>query len=89
MSSREEFEAWFESNKHFVLGTRKISKGDCFFVWQASRAALVIELPPKPLVPEEPEETIDDSHMDAYHSAVGMRHACLKFIEAAGVKVKS
>jgi hypothetical protein len=59
-----------------------------WWAWQASRAALVIELPPTPPVPEGPEEAIDDSHMDAYHSAVGMRHACLKFIEAAGVKVK-
>jgi hypothetical protein len=56
--------------------------------WEQSRAAPVIELPPTPPVPDDPEEAIDDSHMDAYHSAVGMRHACLKFIEAAGVKVK-
>jgi hypothetical protein len=38
MSSREEFEAWFEENKDFMLGTRKVSKPDSFFVWQASRA---------------------------------------------------
>lgn len=63
--------------------------GTAWAGWEASRAALVIELPPMPDVPEDPEEAIDDSHMDAYHSAIGMRHACLKFIEAAGVKVKS
>lgn len=59
-----------------------------WWAWQTSRATLVIELPPSPSVPEDPEEAIDDSHMDAYHSAIGMRHACAKFIEAGGVKVK-
>ncbi len=59
-----------------------------WWAWQTSRAALVIELPPPYPEPEEPEEAIDDSHMDAYHAANGMRHACSKFIEAAGLKVK-
>lgn len=57
--------------------------------WAQSREALVIELPPEPAIPEDPEEAIDDSHMDAYHAANGMRHACSNFIKAAGVKVKS
>lgn len=57
--------------------------------WQASRETLVIDLPPPYPVPDDPEEAIDDSHMDAYHAANGMRHACSKFIEAAGLKVKS
>jgi hypothetical protein len=56
--------------------------------WKASREALVVELPPPYPVPDEPEGAIDDSHMDAYHGANGMRHACSKFIEAAGLKVK-
>lgn len=56
--------------------------------WEASREALVVELPPAPEFPEYPEEAIDDSHMDAYHSAIGMRHACAQFIKAAGLKVK-
>jgi hypothetical protein len=58
-------------------------------VWMQSREALVIELPPPYPEPEEPEFALDDSHMDAYHAANGMRHACSKFIEAAGLKVKS
>lgn len=58
------------------------------WAWFASRSAVVVELPPMPDAPEEPEEAIDDSHMDAYHSAIGMRHACAKFVEAAGLKVK-
>ncbi|WP_350648662.1 hypothetical protein [Pseudomonas sp. HY13-MNA-CIBAN-0226] len=59
-----------------------------FELWQASREALVIDLPPAPLEPEEPEEAIDDSHMDAYYAAVSMRNACANAIEAAGLKVK-
>ncbi|MGE1156989.1 hypothetical protein [Pseudomonas kitaguniensis] len=57
------------------------------WAWFASRIAVVVELPPMPDAPEEPEEAIDDSHMDAYHSAIGMRHACAQFIKAAGLKV--
>lgn len=57
--------------------------------WKASREILVIELPPPYPEPEAPEDAIDDSFMDAYHAASGMRHACSKSIEAAGLKVKS
>jgi hypothetical protein len=55
--------------------------------WQGSREALVLELPPPYPEPDEPEEAIDDSHMDAYHAAKGMRHACANTIEAVGLKV--
>lgn len=58
-----------------------------FELWQASREALVIGLPAAPVEPEEPEEAIDDSHMDAYYAAVSMRNACANAIEAAGLKV--
>ena len=57
-------------------------------LWQASREALVIDLPPAPVEPEEPEEAIDDSHMDAYYAALSMRNAYANAIEAAGLKVK-
>lgn len=56
--------------------------------WQASRECQVIELPAEPECPEDPEEAIDDSHMDAYHSAIRMRNACRDSIHAAGVKTK-
>ena len=56
--------------------------------WQASREAVVVELPPAPARPEEPEFALDDSHMDAYNAAVRMRDACAKAIEAQGLKVK-
>lgn len=58
-----------------------------WIAWQASRAALAVELPPACPMPEEPEEAIDDSHMDAYHAANKMRKACAASIKAAGVKV--
>lgn len=56
--------------------------------WQASREALAIELPPEPTLPDEPEEAIDDSFMDGYYAAQGMRNACAQNIKAAGLKVK-
>lgn len=92
---REEFEAWVLSE----YPNRRMSKfadGEyhsttiqyCWLAWQASRAVLVIDLPPVPVVPDEPEEAIDDSFMDGYYAAQGMRNACAQNIEAAGLKVK-
>ena len=59
-----------------------------WWAWQASRTALAIQLPPEPTVPDEPEEAIDDSFMDGYYAAQGMRNACAQNIKAAGLKVK-
>lgn len=42
---REEFEIWFEQNKYFMLGVRDVSRADCFFVWESSRAAIEFEFP--------------------------------------------
>ena len=98
---REEFEAWVMSlypnqSLERFNPLHGVTEGEytgftvqhCWEAWQASSAALVIELPPPYPEPEEPEFGLDDSHMDAYHAANGMRHACSKFIEAAGLKVK-
>lgn len=60
----------------------------CWVGWQASRECLVIELPPEPEYPDEPDDAIDDSYMDEYHSAIRMRNACRDSIHAAGVKTK-
>jgi len=60
-----------------------------WWAWQASRAALVIDLPSVGPEPEPPEDAIDDSYIDAHHAAIRMRNACFKAIEAAGVKVKT
>lgn len=93
---REEFEAWHKTElANFVAAgqmqaARVLSefKQTALAIWEASRAAVVVEFPPAPEVPEDPEEAIDDSHMDAYHSAVRMRKGCAKSVEAAGLQVK-
>jgi hypothetical protein len=105
IKSREEFEAWWsETMNTETMDLHRCSfpltddvdqpyacheTGRGWMSWQASRSSPVVELPPIPEIPEEPEEAIDDSYMDAYHSAARMREACAKAIEAAGVKVKS
>lgn len=93
---REEFEAWAAENGmaiHLARGESGLYGSPVtqryWGCWQASRAAVVIELPPSPEVPEDPEEAIDDSYMDAYHSAMRMRKGCAKSVEAAGLQVKS
>lgn len=86
MSSREEFETWLEQNKDFMLGTRKVSKGDCFFVWQASREALVIELPNR--FAEKYQDYYDDVEGGCFNEARYISDLTVA-IEAAGVKVKS
>ena len=91
----EEFEAWaFENGMAMHLARAEsglyVSRVTQNYMgcWMASRAAVVVELPPAPELPEDPEEAIDDGHMDAYHSAVRMRKACAKSVEAAGLQVK-
>lgn len=98
---REEFEEWAADEAEVrgvgvLLGLMQDEHHDrysmiwtqtAWMAWQASRAALVVELPPPHPEPDEPDEAIDDSHMDAFHAANGMRHACSKAIEAAGLKV--
>lgn len=84
--TQEEFEVWFaetypignlERNTEEVL--RKMIASQA---WEASRARLLIELPPMPKAQRTDEE--------ATFSAGGcdMRRKCLKAIEAAGLKVK-
>lgn len=95
--SREQFEK-FALSAEGGLFAGHLAKGEdgeylnyaaqCYWMfWQASREAVVVDLPPAPEVPEDPEDAIDDSHMGAYHSAIGMRHACAQFIKAAGLRV--
>ena len=43
---------------------------------------------PMPVMPEQPEDAIDDSWMDGYNAALRMREECRRAIEAAGLKVK-
>jgi len=94
--NREEFEAWHKREVAAFVVVGEITaarhmvdfKESFLAVWEASREALVIELPPEPTVPDEPEEAIDDSFMDGYYAAQGMRNACAQNITAAGLKVK-
>ena len=92
---REEFESWVkqsypnQSLDQFNNGEYQgFTLNHCWDAWNASRQAVVIELPPEPTVPDEPEEAIDDSFMDGYYAAQGMRNACVQNIKAAGLKVK-
>ncbi len=90
---REEFEAWAVSRGMDLYCSRKNIYVEqetlwAWASWKASRECLVIELPPEPEYPDEPDDAIDDSYMDEYHSSVGMRHACINFIHAAGVQTK-
>lgn len=40
---------------------------------------------PMPVMPEQPEDAIDDSWMDGYNAALRMREECIRAIEAAGL----
>ena len=89
---REEFEAWLKAEWPKAL-TIKYNTGDyrsdtvqqSWVAWQASREALVIELP---------EEDEPDYHSPGHanqHYAIGFndgRSQCKEAIEAAGLKVK-
>ncbi|MGY8830076.1 MAG: hypothetical protein ACKVIS_11085 [Pseudomonadales bacterium] len=41
---------------------------------------------PMPVMPEQPEDAIDDSWMDGYNAALRMREECQRAIEAAGMQ---
>lgn len=78
----------FRSSALYMIEQNLFIVRMAWWAWQDSRETLVVELPPMPVEPEEPEFAIDDSHMDAYHAAVRMRDSCVKAIEAQGLKVK-
>lgn len=68
---REEFEAWFRAENESTLYCESQWRA-----WQASRAALVVEMP----------ETDLTGAIGMAHKAVTKR--CRSAIEAAGVRVK-
>lgn len=90
---REEFEAAYketfgrtpERNSDYHL---YIDERAAWWAWQASRAALVVELP-QPIERECPDDAFDDSWMDGYNGERRMREWCCTAIESAGVKVKA
>ncbi|WAE51221.1 hypothetical protein [Stutzerimonas frequens] len=96
-----EFEAW-AGGEAFGLSPAHFEKDEageyinyptqCYWlVWQASRAKLVIELPPAIPMPDEDSYDDPDEFEQAEALALtanGMRHACRAAIEAAGVTVR-
>lgn len=93
--SQEEFEAWFRENHCWAPEYEPLAKNDDGYylmlrtherwtAWQASRAALVIELP-----------ALSEFYPDQYCPAVAIDEGsdlaiieCREAIEAAGVKCK-
>ena len=82
---RESFELWWRSLGH--QGFRKKPDGRYGFghtetawqAWQASRAALVVELPP------EREERFIDSYQEGWNDAID---SCRVLVESVGVTCK-
>lgn len=105
---REEFEEWYAAEffegdsdaaaewlvKEPVCGAYLHRRpAEFFMVWQASRAAMKVELPPTITVEEAAEHfNIDEDGIDM---AVGIAHmvngaiwSCAAFIKQAGIEVK-
>ncbi|WP_313063316.1 hypothetical protein [Atlantibacter hermannii] len=81
--SRKQFEAWFKSDYH-PDKTGPYLKDAMFFAWQASRAAIEIDLPPTtevhPLGPSTAK-----MFCELHKNTVA---ECAKAIRAAGLTVK-
>ncbi|WP_311185484.1 hypothetical protein [Pseudomonas aeruginosa] len=97
---REEFEKWAASHFIDVGSGNPLKKGPNghygFYVvatawksWQASRAALVIEMPPL-VTAEDVAEHLDIDDQEAVeiaHMVNGSIAACASFIKQAGIEV--
>lgn len=86
--AREEFEAWLKQANRSCASARNDSGGyhhygtqSCWEAWQASRAAIVIELPAADGEFEYPHGGT------TYFDGAEYRDACVKAIEAAGLKL--
>lgn len=94
---REEFEAWARDNAMLLFvkvatGKYRSEKTELAWqAWQASRAALVVELPPTITaddVDNEYFQSADDLSAISARMVNGAIAACGAFIKAAGVRVK-
>ena len=76
---------WYEHDKHGddVVAYRVPAQAAQPFPPPAVAMPLAIPLP-MPVMPDEPEDAIDDSWMDGYNAALRMREQCVRAIEAAG-----
>ncbi|XEG75354.1 hypothetical protein QA447_14320 [Pseudomonas sp. abacavir_1] len=92
---REEFEAWAEGEKlclhrGMMGGYYLADTAAAWKAWQASRAALVIEMPPR-VTAEDVAEHLDIDDQEAVeitHMVNGSIAACAAFIKQAGIEVK-
>ncbi|EPF6737996.1 hypothetical protein NR640_006638 [Pseudomonas aeruginosa] len=92
---REEFEAYIAGVRERVEARGFEPLGDAvekwmFHAWQASRAALRVELPPSVTIEEVAEHLgMDDVDVvDIAHMVNGAIAACAAFIKQAGIEVK-
>lgn len=102
---REEFEEWYRAEYLCAMPIATINSrmnrdayGDYFDVgvrrswlaWQASRASLVVELPPTVTVEDVAEavDLEDERALTVTHMINGAISACGSFIKAAGITCK-
>ncbi|HCF1273008.1 TPA: hypothetical protein NIA92_002323 [Pseudomonas aeruginosa] len=95
---REEFEAWHHAEFGYVIAVEDDPQqdGQCakrWKAWQASRAALRVELPPTITAEEVVEHfKIDEEGIDMAagiaHMVNGAIWSCAAFIKQAGIEVK-
>ncbi|HBO4894651.1 TPA: hypothetical protein L4V44_004538 [Pseudomonas aeruginosa] len=92
---REEFEAWHHAEFGYCVPEEEdpLAIGECvkrWRIWQASRAALRVELPPSVTI-EEVAEQLGMDEVDVFditHMVNGAIAACAAFIKQAGIEVK-
>uniref|UniRef100_A0AAU6W2Z4 Uncharacterized protein n=3 Tax=unclassified bacterial viruses TaxID=12333 RepID=A0AAU6W2Z4_9VIRU len=93
---REEFEAWARHDLGWEDDDFRLVDGDYYWgttgealrAWQASRKALVIELPASPYMPDSEPESMTGYELGEAQGRCDMWANVRAAIEAAGVKVK-
>ncbi|HBN9649617.1 TPA: hypothetical protein L3936_005745 [Pseudomonas aeruginosa] len=92
---REEFEAWHHAEFGYVIAVEDDPQqdGQCaerWKAWKASRAALVIEMPPRVTAEDVAEhlDIDDEGAVEIAHMVNGSIAACGAFIKQAGIEVK-
>lgn len=92
MTSREQFEAWWKTQRAVCQFAREGSKNGAYHskpcqsaweAWQASREAVEVELPTA-----EPDRGSDSQVDISAGFSNRMRSKCIESIRAAGIKVK-
>lgn len=97
-SMQEQFEAEYAAHTFRMLDLIKmyrLSNGSysdpcvakAWHWFKRSREMLVVDLPTVGPSPEPPEDSIDDSFLDAHHAKIRMRNGCFMAIKAAGITI--